>query len=96
MKQLPGKSHSRNQCSPRSHQRYEPKGYRKAKPFVSIIPMKTGIHRQRCWNSNEVGFPLQWMATKMKYDSSRRAINHPRVGERWGQGKCVGAAVRLD
>ncbi|GBN73419.1 hypothetical protein AVEN_65817-1 [Araneus ventricosus] len=31
----------------------------------------------------------------MKYDSSRRAINHPCVGEHWGGGIWVGVAVRL-
>ncbi|GBN69979.1 hypothetical protein AVEN_240208-1 [Araneus ventricosus] len=50
------------------------------------IPMKIGVDTQSSWNSNEVGYPLEWMAIKMKYDSSRTTINHPCV---WG-----GALVR--
>ncbi|GBO45514.1 hypothetical protein AVEN_268143-1 [Araneus ventricosus] len=57
-------------------------GTQDAKPIRRCeIPMKIGTDRLRNCNSNEVGFPLEWMAIKMKYDSSRRVINHPCVGE---------------
>ncbi|GBN34081.1 hypothetical protein AVEN_34809-1 [Araneus ventricosus] len=55
--------------------------------------MKIGIDRVRNSNSNEVVFPLEWMAIKMKYDSSRRAINHRWEGieEAFGRGKVRGS-----
>ncbi|GBN64482.1 hypothetical protein AVEN_260494-1 [Araneus ventricosus] len=53
--------------------------------------MKIGIDRQRCLNSNEVGFRLEWMAIKMKCDFSRR-----REITCVGGGKCFGVAARLE
>ncbi|GBL89770.1 hypothetical protein AVEN_179559-1 [Araneus ventricosus] len=49
--------------------------------------MKIGVDSPRGWNSKEVGFPLEWMAIKTKYDSSRRAINHPCLGGALERGK---------
>ncbi|GBM81375.1 hypothetical protein AVEN_203078-1, partial [Araneus ventricosus] len=55
-------------------------GTQDAKPIPQCeIPIKIGADRLRNWNSDDVGFPLEWMAIKMKYDSSRRAMNHPCV-----------------
>ncbi|GBM40264.1 hypothetical protein AVEN_152468-1 [Araneus ventricosus] len=56
--------------------------------------MKIGVYRQRCWNPNEVGYPLEWMAIKMKYDPLRRAINH-RCVESVGEGESAWE-LRLD
>ncbi|GBM88963.1 hypothetical protein AVEN_269063-1 [Araneus ventricosus] len=63
--------------------------------FHCKIPLKIGVDRQRCWNFQEVGYPLEWMAVKIKYDSSRRAINHPCVGGRVGEGES-GWELQLD
>ncbi|GBO14888.1 hypothetical protein AVEN_90745-1 [Araneus ventricosus] len=72
-------------------------GTQEGKTFSQCeISMKLGVDRQHCWNSNEDGFPLEWMTIKMKYDSSWRAINHPCVGGALGSVKVVGVAVKLE
>ncbi|GBM25304.1 hypothetical protein AVEN_45930-1 [Araneus ventricosus] len=57
--------------------------------------MKTGLNKPRGWNFKEVGFPLEWMAIKMKYD-----VSSFEPGEKSslfvGVGKCVGVVVKVE
>ncbi|GBM02418.1 hypothetical protein AVEN_76471-1 [Araneus ventricosus] len=60
------------------------------------IPMKIGVDRQRYWNSNEVGYPLEWNGHKDEIRFFEPDGKSPLYwGQRWGGGKCVGVAVRL-
>ncbi|GBM35134.1 hypothetical protein AVEN_40354-1 [Araneus ventricosus] len=50
---------------------------------------RENLEFQGCWYTH-----LSHSSIKLKYDTSRRATNHPCVWERWGGGMCVG--VRLE